>query len=261
MPRGPKKHLKRIAAPKSWLLDKMTGIFAPRPKPGPHKLRESIPIILLVRNRLKYALTYKEVKQILWGREIKVDGKVRTDLKFPCGFMDVITIEQTQDAFRLLYNTKGRFSLLRISDAETKYKLCKVTRAQMGPGGIPYISTHDGRTIRYPHPDIKVNDTIKLDLETHKIEKFVKFQVGNLCMITGGRNLGRVGIVKNLEKHLGAQTIAHIEDLNRRQFATLGSNLFIIGDGNKPMVTLPKGGGIKLTILEEKREKEKKKPE
>jgi hypothetical protein len=26
----------------------------------------------------------------------------------------------------------------------------------VGKGGIPYIATHDGRTIRYPDPDIKV---------------------------------------------------------------------------------------------------------
>lgn len=25
--RGPKKHLKRVAAPKHWMLDKLTGVF------------------------------------------------------------------------------------------------------------------------------------------------------------------------------------------------------------------------------------------
>jgi len=257
MPRGPKKHLKRLAAPKHWMLDKMTGIFAPKSRPGPHKLRESIPLLLLIRNRLKYALTYREGMIILNNREVKVDGKTRTDIKFPCGFMDVITIEKTKDAFRLLYNVKGRFSLLRITDVEAKYKLCKIKRAQMGPGGIPFIVTHDGRTIRYPHPDIKVDDTIKLDLETGKVEKHVKLHVGNVCLITGGKNLGRVGILKELEPHPGAETIAYVEDLAGRPFSTLKSNIFIIGEGNKPMVTLPKGGGVKLTILEQKREKQK----
>jgi len=255
MPRGPKKHLKRVAAPRHWMLDKMTGIFAPKPMPGPHKLKECIPLILIIRNRLKYALTYAEVNMILKKRLIKVDGKVRTDMKFPAGFMDVITIEETGDAFRLLYNTKGRFHLLRINEVETKYKLCKVARAQMGPNGIPFIATHDGRTIRYPHPEIKVNDTIKLDLESGNIEKFVKFHVGNLCMITGGRNLGRVGIVKNLEKHPGAETIAYVEDLAQQSFATLAKNLFIIGEGNKPMITLPKGNGVKKSILQQKKER------
>ena len=38
MARGPKKHMKRLKAPKHWMLDKLTGIFAPRPSTGPHKM-------------------------------------------------------------------------------------------------------------------------------------------------------------------------------------------------------------------------------
>ena len=33
----------------------------------------------------------------------------------------------------------------------------QVTRQQVGKGGMPYIATHDGRTIRYPDPDIRVS--------------------------------------------------------------------------------------------------------
>ena len=51
------KHLKRINAPNHWLLDKLSGVWAPRPSAGPHKLRECLPLIIMLRNRLKYALT------------------------------------------------------------------------------------------------------------------------------------------------------------------------------------------------------------
>lgn len=85
--RGPKKHLKRLNAPKAWMLDKLGGVFAPRPSTGPHKLRESLPLVIFLRNRLKYALTNTEVTKIVMQRLIKVDGKVRTDINFPAGFM------------------------------------------------------------------------------------------------------------------------------------------------------------------------------
>ncbi|KAF9992722.1 40S ribosomal protein S4, partial [Entomortierella chlamydospora] len=109
--RGPKKHLKRLNAPKHWMLDKLTGTYAPRPTAGPHKLRECLPLIILLRNRLKYALNGKEVQSILMQRLVKVDGKVRTDTTFPAGFMDAITIEKTGENFRLVYDTKGRFTV------------------------------------------------------------------------------------------------------------------------------------------------------
>jgi small subunit ribosomal protein S4e len=87
MTRGPKKHLKRLHAPKHWMLDKLTGTWAPRPSAGPHKLRESLPLIIFLRNRLKYALNKQEVQSICKQRLVKVDGKVRTDVTYPAGFM------------------------------------------------------------------------------------------------------------------------------------------------------------------------------
>ncbi len=107
-------------------------------------------------NLCRYALTGREVKAILMQRLVKVDGKVRTDPTYPAGFMDVIEIEKTNEAFRLVYDPKGRFVPHRISKEEASYKLCKVKRQQFGKAGVPYIATHDGRTIRYPDPDIKV---------------------------------------------------------------------------------------------------------
>merc|ERR1739848_296565 len=116
MARGPKKHMKRLNAPKHWMLEKMGGTWAPRPSTGPHKLRECLPLVLILRNRLKYALTNKEVQRILMQRLVKVDGKVRTDVNYPVGFMDVISLEKSDEHFRLMYDAKGRFVLHRLNN-------------------------------------------------------------------------------------------------------------------------------------------------
>ncbi|RDX51250.1 40S ribosomal protein S4 [Lentinus brumalis] len=252
MARGPKKHLKRLAAPSSWMLDKLSGTYAPRPSPGPHKLRESLPLTIFLRNRLKYALTGREVTSIVMQRLIKVDGKVRTDPTYPAGFMDVITIEKSGEHFRLLYDVKGRFTIHRISPEEATYKLLKVRKVALGNKGVPYVVTHDGRTIRYPDPLIKVNDTVRFDIEQGKITDFVKFDTGNLAFITGGRNRGRCGVITHREKHVGGFDIVHVKDSLERTFATRISNIFVIGEGTKSWVSLPKGKGIKLTIAEER---------
>ncbi|KAF8202386.1 40S ribosomal protein S4 [Pholiota molesta] len=237
--RGPKKHLKRLAAPSSWMLDKLSGTYAPRPSPGPHKLRESLPLTVFLRNRLKYALTGREVTSIVKQRSIKIDGKVRTDTTYPSGFMDVVSIEKSGEHFRILYD-------------EATYKLLKVRRVAIGRGGVPHIVTHDGRTIRYPDPLIKANDTVKFDIEQNKITDFVKFDTGNIVMITGGRNMGRAGVIVHREKHIGGFDIIHVKDSLDRTFATRVTNVFVIGEGAKPWISLPKGKGIKLTIAEER---------
>ena len=90
-----------------------------------------------------------------------------------------------------------------------------------------------------------------MNLETGDIEGVVKFENGASVMIVGGNNIGRVGILQHIEKHQGSHDIAHIKDANNHHFATRLSNIFIIGEGKKPMISLLKGNGLKLTPLEE----------
>ncbi|GAC71738.1 uncharacterized conserved protein [Moesziomyces antarcticus T-34] len=286
--RGPKHHLKRLNAPSSWMLDKLSGTYAPRPSNGPHKLREALPLVvsidstrqiqqhpadkpaqhrtderdadkILLRNRLKYALTGREVNAITAQRLIKVDGKVRTDPTYPTGFQDVVSIEKSGEHFRILYDAKGRFIVHRITAEEATYKLLKVKKVQLGARGVPHVVTHDGRTIRYPDPAIKVNDTVRFDIESQKILDFVTFDTGATVMVTGGRNMGRAGVITGKERHLGGFDIVHIRDVLGRDFSTRLSNVFVIGTDGKPMISMPRGGGVKLTITEERDQRRRQK--
>jgi len=189
---------------------------------------------------------------IVMQRAVKVDGKVRTDVNFPSGFMDVIEIERTNEHFRILYDVKGRFAVHRITPEEAKFKLVKIRRVLLGPKGVPFAVTHDGRTLRYPHPDIKVSDVVKLDTATQKVEQHLRFEVGSRVMVTGGRNTGRIGIVERREKHPGSHEIVHIRDAANNDFATREENVFTLGEGKTSLVSVPRGSGVKLTILEQK---------
>lgn len=97
--------------------------------------------------------------------------------------------------------------------------------------------------IRYPDPLIKVNDTVKIDLSTGKITEFIRFDTGVIAMATGGRNMGRVGVITHRERHDGGFNIVHIKDAIDNSFATRESNVFVIGK-EKPWVSLPKGKGV-----------------
>lgn len=208
-------------------------------------------------------MTSREVNIIAQDKEagIKVDNKTRRDIRFPVGIMDVLTITKTGENYRMLYDVKGRFTLVKIKDTEAKSKLLKVKTKAVGPNKIPYIVTHDGRTIRFPHPEINEGDTIKFDLEKNQISEWFKNEPGHLAYITGGNNVGRVAQVLHVERHLGSIDIVHLKDGNGKTFSTRSGNVFIIGN-KKPSITLPEGDGKYLNILEEKalRDEKKRKP-
>lgn len=67
-------------------------------------------------------------------------------------------------------------------------------------------------------------------------------------MATGGRNMGRVGVITHRERHDGGFNIVHIKDVIDNSFATRESNVFVIGK-EKPWISLPKGKGVKVCYM------------
>jgi len=240
------------------MLDKLTGVYAPRPRQGPHKLRECLPLQLVLRNKLKYALTGRECDIILGDKDnhVKVDNKVRRDKKYPVGLMDVISIPKTGDCYRMLYDVKGRFTLVKIKNKEEQnMKLCKIKKRTMGPNKVPYVVTHDARCLRFPDPSIHVFDTVKVDLTTGAIKGVMKLEIGKTVFVTGGANRGRVGTIVNRTRLQGAFDMIAVKDKNGNSFNTRIDNCFVIGEKERSQITLPRDLGLKKTIIEEQEAK------
>ena len=56
----------------------------------------------------------------------------------------------------------------------------------------------------------------------------------------------------HIEHHPGSYEIVHVKDVNGKVSATRLSNVFTIGQGKKPLIKLPKGDGIKLSLIAER---------
>ena len=84
------------------------------------------------------------------------------------------------------------------------------------------------------------------------MEGLIKFENGASVTVTGGNNIGRVGILQSVEKHPGSFDIAHVKDAEGSSFATRLTNIFAIGEGKKPVISLLPGKGIKRTPVAER---------
>jgi small subunit ribosomal protein S4e len=71
-------------------------------------------------------------------------------------------------------------------------------------------------------------------------------------MLIGGNNIGRIGNLQSLEKHPGSFEIAHVKDTKGNIFSTRLQNIIVIGDGKTPAISIPKGEGIRLTLVQER---------
>lgn len=91
-----------------------------------------------------------------------------------------------------------------------------------------------------------------MNLTTGEIEGVVKFENGAMIFIDGGNNVGRCGTLMSVEQHPGSYQIVHVKDALGHSFATRMSNCFVIGQGKKSLVTLPRGDGTKQSLVEER---------
>lgn len=71
-------------------------------------------------------------------------------------------------------------------------------------------------------------------------------------MLVGGNNIGRIGNLQSLEKHPGSYEIAHVKDTAGKLFSTRLSNIIVVGDGKTPAISIPKGEGIRLSLIQER---------
>lgn len=53
-------------------------------------------------------------------------------------------------------------------------------------------------------------------------------------------------------RHPGSFDIITLKDASGAVFATRKQNVFVVGKGSEPMVSLPKGKGIKMSVVDER---------
>lgn len=185
-----KRHQKRLTISRRWNLPKKTHKWAPKTSPGPHTKEDAVPLLVAIRDMLGVADTAREARKILAAREVKVDGKVRTDPRFPIGFMDVLSIPRNNSFYRVLFDNKGKLVLVPIPKENTVWKLVKIMGKKSVKKDKTQLNLHDGRNILLAENRFNTNDTLKLEMPSQKMLGHYPFKEGHLSMITGGKHVG-----------------------------------------------------------------------
>lgn len=229
--RGGTKHLKRLNSPKSIpVTDKKERKWMIRHAPGPHPKKHSIPLAVLVRDILKVAPTLREVRQILNGRMLLVDGKVRVNEKFPVGLMDVISMPKADKHYRMMVDNKARLVPVEIKKDAASLKLLKVVGKHTVPGGKLSYALHDGRNMLGDN-HVKVGDSVVVSLPEAKMKTHLKRDKGSMCLIMEGKHAGSVVKLKEIiERRGGKPNEALVQDKSE-EFITVAKYLFVVDEG------------------------------
>lgn len=228
--RGGTKHLKRIASPKVVPVhDKKEYVWITKPSAGPHPNRYAMPLGVIVRDILKLARSAREARRILASRLMKVDGRVRTDEKFPVGLMDVLSIPKSGKHYRISADRKGRLVPVEIKEADAASKILKVVRKHVIRGGKISLTFHDGKNMLGDN-HVRVGDSVVVSLPETKMKTHLKRELGSRCLVMEGKHAGTVVKLKEIMQRKGGKPSEALVQNEKEEFVTVAKYLFVVDE-------------------------------
>ena len=212
-------HLKRLKAPKQWLIARKAQKYITRPKPGAHKYELAL-ALNTVMIQLGLATTKKEVKYILKHGEIQVDGRKRHTEKQQVGLMDILHLPKSKKTYRMTMTAKG-LEAVEIKDNTTK--LVKITGKTQLKGGKTQLKTLDGRCIVVDKDTYKTGDSLVISLPDQKVKEHFKFEKGSPILLFRGAHQGAIATVEDFDSNVIKFK------LDNKVYETKTSYAFVVG--------------------------------
>ena len=251
--KGKVGRLKRKPAPRFWPIHRKEAVWVVRPSSGPHSLEKCLPLSVVLRDILEVAETRKEAKKAITQGKVFVDGKVRRKDDFPVGLMDVVSMPELNQYYRVLPSHKGLF-LNPVSKEEAGFKLLRVEDTTIVKNGNRQIALHDGTNImaKTENPeapsevDYETFATLKVGIPEKEVLDQIKTKKGNIAVITGGKNIGKQGKIVEIEKTVAKKrrnALVVVEDEKGNRYQTILDFVFSIG-GTSSLISLPEANVV-----------------
>ncbi len=225
--------------PKSWRVKRKGNTFIVRPKPSGHKMENSVPLLVAIRDMLKFAKTLKEVKYIIADKGVMVCLKKAYDPKRPIGLFDVLSFPSIDRHYRLVISKSKKLSFIEIPKSESKLLITKITNKAYLKSSKVQLNLFGGYNLVVDKDSFKANDSLVIDLEKKKIVKSFAFEKGNMVYLFAGKHKGKLGIIKtaDVEKKGNEKAAKFVFSSGNTDYETLKEYAIVVGK-NKPELKL-----------------------
>lgn len=226
--------MKRLAAPKRTKILRKEGIWTVKTKAGPHKAKDSVPLLVMIRDYLKLADTSFEARKIIKAEQILIDERPVTDVQFPIGFMDVISIPAEKKHYRIVLDEKGRITPLETKE-KANFKLSrieKITQTKLGK----QLTLHDGRNI-FTKEKLATGDVLKIEVPSQKIIEHYPLKEGSTAYITTGKHAGQTMKIHGIVPGTMTRRKQVLFKKEEKEFNIPHDYVFVVGK-DKPSINL-----------------------
>ena len=201
-------HLKRQGIGKFWPIKRKGTTYL---AVATHNQKESIPLVVVLRDVLKIIRNKKELQRILNEKQVLINQKEIRETNYPIGIFDKISLISAKKYYtaRLSENKKMIFEEISAKDAETR--TYRVMDKKILRGKKTQVNLGQGKNI-LSDEKVNIGDSMILNLKDDKIKKVIPMEKGKNGYVIHGKHAGISGNIEDIIERGGKKLARILKD-------------------------------------------------
>ncbi len=210
-------HFKRKTIGKFWPIARKGTKYIAVPN---HNQYDSLPLIVVMRDILKFVRTTKELKKLIYEKRVQINNKIVHETNYPISLFDILTLPDMKKNYRAVLSGEKKLVLGEIPEAESHQKIYKVINKKVLRDKKIQLNLMYGRNI-ISKEKVNTGDSIVYNLRENKIIKIIPMEKGRTAFVNRGKHCGISGKINEIIER-GGKKIAKIQIGNEGKDKSLG---------------------------------------
>jgi len=198
-------HIKRKTIGKFWPIPRKGTKYVAVPK---HNKKDSLSLIIVIRDILKIVRNKKELKRLLNEGKIQVNHKIVREATYPISLFDIITLPEAKKHFKAELSPQKKMIFKELSEKESESKIYKILNKRLIEDGKVQFNLMHGKNILIKEK-ANVGDSLLFNMKSNKVEKVIPMEKGKEAFVVDGKHAGNIGKIEEIIER-GGKKLAKI---------------------------------------------------
>jgi small subunit ribosomal protein S4e len=162
-----------------------------------HNQKDSIPLLVVMRDILKLVENKKELKGALNNKQITINHKEIRDTNYPVHLLDVVSIPRIKKNYKATLSPLKKMIFDEVSEKESERKPYKVIGKKILSKNIVQVNLMQGENVIMDKKS-EIGDSVILNLKTREIVKIIPMKKGENVFVVKGKYSGKKGKIEEI---------------------------------------------------------------
>ena len=198
-------HLKRKTVENFWSIPRKGTKYVAVPN---HNQREALPLVIVMREMLKFVKNTKELKKLLQEKQIQINHRLVHETNYPISLFDILSLPAAKKNYRAILSENKKLIMEEVNEKEANIKIFKVLNKKVLEGKNIQLNLMHGKNI-ISKEKVSTGDSIVFDLKENKMLKIIPMEKGRNAFVIKGKHAGISGKINEIVER-GGKNIAKI---------------------------------------------------